>query len=352
MTGTSMDGIDISLIRTNGIKITRLEHNYFYEYSKETRHTLLDILNKNLNFNLERRKIFDEIITEEHYKALEKFNILDKCELIGFHGQTIFHDPNIKKTIQLGNPQKLATLVKKDIIFNFREKDLEHGGQGAPLAPLYHKIILEDLGLELPSCIINIGGISNISYWDGQDLFGFDTGPGNSLMDDYMRKKYNMFFDEHGIIASKGKPNVKIINKFLKNDFFKKKPPKSLDRNSFSSLYEELINENLSQFDTMATLAGFTIGSIAKSLKFLPKKIKNIIITGGGHKNTFLIKELSQLLNINIINQKEVNINFDFIESELIALLSARSVYNLPYTFPSTTGVFMPSSGGKRYFHL
>ena len=255
-------------------------------------------------------------------------------------------------SIQLGNPQKLATQIKKNVIFDFRSNDLRSGGHGAPLAPIYHKIIIEDLKLELPACILNIGGVSNVSYWDGENLVGFDTGPGNAMLDDYMRLECNKFFDKNGLLASKGIPDMRVINKFLKDSFFNKKPPKSLDRNTFIHLYQELLDKNLSKSDTMATLVSFTIEAIAKGFKFFPKKIKSIIVTGGGYKNTYLMKELKKKLQMKPLSQKKLDMNFDFIEAELIALLSARSLYNLPYTFPNTTGVLRESSGGKFYQSL
>ena len=352
MTGTSMDGIDISLVKTNGQDLIRLNENYFYRYSNETKDFLLSILDEDINVNLKRKKYLDEIITEEHYQALKNLDIVNKSDLIGLHGQTIYHNPNIQTSIQLGDPKKLAKMLNKDIVFDFRSKDIQLGGQGAPLAPIYHQFIIDSLNLELPSCILNIGGVANLTFWDGKTLIGFDTGPGNALMDNYIKITSNKYFDKDGIIASKGTPNKKMINQFVNNIFFKKKPPKSLDRNSFIDLYNELLSKNLSAPDTMATLAEFTIESIVIALNFLPKKIKNILITGGGYRNNYLMKNLKDRLNVTIINENEINIKFDYIESELIAFLSARSLYNLPFTFPTTTGASKISSGGKIYSYL
>ena len=191
MTGTSMDGIDISLVKTNGIVLKRLNKNFYYKYSSETKKILDDILKTDININLKKKNILDEFITNEHYLALKDLDIVQNCDLIGFHGQTIYHNPKKKVSIQLGDPRKLAKLLNKDVIFNYRSDDIECGGQGAPLAPIYHKFIVESLKLELPCCILNIGGISNITYWDGKELIGFDTGPGNALMDDYMSNVFN-----------------------------------------------------------------------------------------------------------------------------------------------------------------
>ena len=352
MTGTSMDGIDISLVKSNGKDLIRLNENYFYQYSNKTKDFLLSVLNEDLKVNLNRKLFLDKIITDEHYQALKNLDILNKSELVGFHGQTIYHNPNTKTSIQLGDPKKLAKKLNKNVIFDFRSKDIQLGGEGAPLAPIYHQFIIERLKLNLPSCILNIGGVANLTFWDGKILVGFDTGPGNALMDNYTRTIYNKYFDKNGTIASQGIPNKEIVNNFINNSFFKKKPPKSLDKNSFIDLYQKLLSMNFSVADTMATLAEFTIESIVISLNFLPDKINNILVTGGGCRNNYLMKRLIERINVTFINEDQIDINFDYIESELIAFLSARSIYNLPFTFPTTTGISESSSGGKIYSHL
>ena len=246
----------------------------------------------------------------------------------------------------------MAKLLKKDVVFNFRTDDVRSGGQGAPLAPIYHKFIMEELKLELPSCILNIGGVSNLTFWDGNELIGFDTGPGNSLMDDYMLNIFNKNYDKNGKIASTGTPVKCEIEQFLQHAFFKTNSPKSLDRNDFNFQYNELIKKNFSVNDTMATLAEFTIESITTSFQLLPKKIKSIIVTGGGSRNTHLINRLKDKLKLKLYNEKQLGINLDYVEAELIAYLSARSIYKLPFTFPTTTGVLKPLSGGNLFKFL
>ena len=352
MTGTSLDGIDISLVKTNGLTLERLNQNYFHEYSNSTKDFLLDVINNDINANLNKKNALDRIVTKEHIKALKNLNIINKCDLIGFHGQTIYHDPEKKISLQLGQPQILSDIFKKNVIFNFRSVDIELGGQGAPLAPIYHQNLIQNLGLSLPSCILNIGGVSNLTFWDGNTLIGFDTGPGNALMDDYVKKISSNYFDVNGNLASSGKPKKEFVQNFLSDDFFKKPFPKSLDRNQFIDYYYDLLQFNLSDQDVMATLAEFTIQSILSAIKLLPKKVENMLVSGGGSKNLHVIKSLKNNLEMNFIHEKDINLNFDFIESELIAFLSARSIYNLPFTFPSTTGVSIPSSGGDLYKYL
>ena len=347
MTGTSMDGIDISLVKTNGIDLKRLNKNFYYRYSSKTKTILNDILKKNVNINLKQKNYLDEFITKEHYSALKDLDIVENCDLIGFHGQTIYHNPPKKISIQLGDPTKLAKLLNKDVIFNYRSDDIISGGQGAPLAPIYHKFIIEELNLETPCCILNIGGVSNLTYWDGSELIGFDTGPGNALMDDYMSYIFNQNFDRDGSIAAKGTPIKEELKTMLQHDFFTTPPPKSLDRQEFKPQYQELIKKKYSVHDIMATLTQFTVETIATSFKLLPKKIKSILITGGGCRNIYLTKRLKDKLKLKVYNEKQLGIDFDYIEAELIAYLSARSIYKLPFTFPSTTGVLKPLSGGK-----
>ena len=349
MTGTSMDGIDISLVQTNGLDLKRLNKNYFYKYSFKTKNKLINIIKDDIKFNLKRKKYLDDFITDEHFLALRELDILGACDLIGFHGQTIYHNPKKKFSIQIGNPKKLSQLLNKKVIFDFRSSDIDSGGQGAPLAPIYHKYIIEKSSLTLPTCILNIGGVSNITYWDGKNLIGFDTGPGNALMDDYMSVVLNKDFDQNGDVASEGNPIKGEIEKFLENIFFKKLPPKSLDRDAFLSSYLELTQKNYPMKDIMATLAEFTIETIAIGIDLLPKKISNVLITGGGCRNIHLMTRLKEKLKINFISETQLGSNFDFIEAELIAYLSARSFYNLPFTFPSTTGVSKPLSGGKLF---
>jgi len=352
MTGTSVDGIDISLVQTNGLSLKRLNQNYFYKYSNKTKSFLKEMLDEDISINLKRKQFLDEFITNEHYLALKDLNIIDKADMIGFHGQTIYHDPVNKRSIQLGNPKILAEIFNKNVIFNFRYKDLELNGQGAPLAPIYHQFIIEEFNLEQPSCILNIGGVSNLTYWDGNKLIGFDTGPGNALMDNYMSIISDNYFDKNGTLASKGTPDKKLVKSFLNHDFFKRLPPKSLDKHSFKDFYNELFKKKYSNADFMATLAELTIESIVSSFVFLPRKVNSILVTGGGYRNNHLINRLEDRLRLKFMNEKQLGIDFDYIESELIAYLSARSFYNLPITFPSTTGVLQPLSGGKLYNYL
>lgn len=353
MSGTSMDGIDMSIIKTNGEEIINNSKNFYYEYSKSFKIKLHDFVNKfDINkINSKSYKKLNDQFAKVTNRAICNLLYSNKIDLIGFHGQTIYHNSNIRKSIQIGNPNLLFNQFKVPIVYNFRENDLINNGEGAPLAPIYHKLIIEKNKFKQPSIFLNIGGISNLTYWDGKSLIGFDTGPGNCLLDDYIKINTNNFYDKDGMIASKGSPSYKLIKNLLKDPFFDKKPPKSLDRNYFNSSLKFITEANLSIEDAMSTLVEFTIKSIFNSLKFLPKEIKSVFISGGGYHNKYLNSKLIERFKNKIINNNLCDIDIDFIESELIAFIATRSFYKLPITFPTTTGVSKPITGGKIIFN-
>ena len=352
MSGTSMDGIDACVLKTNGKKFERTGINHIHPYSHET-NIMLQKFNKNryslINNNLFLKKL-EFLITQDH--ILCTCDLLKKYKLkplyIGFHGQTIFHEPQ-KKSIQLGDGQYLANQTKIDVICNFRTNDIKNGGHGAPIAPVYHKALIEDINLNLPACFLNIGGISNLTYWDGSKLIGFDVGPGNTLIDTFVNKKYNLKFDHNGNLARSGKPNKAIISQFLKNKFFKKTYPKSLDKFYFNEIFYNNIFTQLNSLDALSTLTHLTAESINLSLKLLPKKIKSLIVCGGGQNNNYLIEILKDRLNCKVYTSDEINLPGDMIEAEMIAYISARSIENLEFTYPGTTGVKKPCKGGDLF---
>lgn len=351
MSGTSMDGINGSYIISNGKSITRFNFNQIFDYSEKTK-TLIAEFNTNplkAISNYEKTNKLIKFITFDHANAVEllssKYSV--KADFIGFHGQTIYHNPENKISIQLGDAKLLSKLTHTNVVYDFRSEDIKNNGQGAPLAPIYHKYLIEELGLELPSCIINIGGVSNITYFDIKKLIGFDTGPGNALMDYFIQKKTNANYDNFGSIASKGNINTKILEKHLKHKFFRLHFPKSIDKFSFFEIIKTIDEEKLNIEDGLSTLSEFTARTIVLGLKKLPKSPKNIVITGGGMHNKNLIKRLKKLSNLKIYTTNNLLFDGNFIEAELIAFLSARVLNSLPNTFPSTTGVNKPLVGGK-----
>ncbi len=345
MSGTSMDGIDVSLIETNGIELNRLNKNFYLKYKKATK-KLLSKIESNTKISCELKNELDKMITIEHINALNKSNFVNDADIIGFHGQTLVHVPK-KKSIQICNPKLIAKTFKKKIVSNFRKNDIINNGQGAPLAPIYHKKIIEQLSMQLPACIINIGGISNITYWDGKNLLGFDTGPGNCLLDNIMSHYTRKEFDKDGEISKDGKVNKKIVNFILNDEYFDTKPPKSLDKLYFSEYLELIRSEKNALCDKLATLSYLTVLSIKKSFAFMPNKINSFCVTGGGYKNKFLMTLLFDEINAKYYDLNRLNITSDFIEAEMIAFLAMRKLNNLPSTFPTTTGVIKPTVCGE-----
>lgn len=346
MSGTSMDGINVSLVKTNGINLKQCGFSLIQEYSDNTL-ILLNKITNNLSLSIKDITLLkktSKLVTIDHYNAikllLKKTRL--KPEIIGFHGQTIYHNPNKKISIQLGNPKLLSKMLKTKVVGNFRKKDIDNGGEGAPIAPIYHKHIMQKLSIDLPCGFINIGGVSNISYWSGKELIGFDTGPGNALMDIYMQEQFQTKYDNHGKLAANGKIIHETLNHFLKDNYFYRKYPKSLDKFHFIKILEILRENNHKPENIMATLAAFTIDSIIQSILTLPTKPKVIYLMGGGINNKTIINGIKSKFDNNVIVSKDVGINGEMVEAELVAYLAVRRLYNLPSSFPETTGVKKP----------
>ncbi len=351
MSGTSMDGIDGTILKTNGLNFSRTKIQASVKYKKTTKDILLIAQQTPLNFikNKDQFNLINKLVTLDHItlvKKLLKQNIA-KPNLIGFHGQTIYHSFKKKISIQLGDPQLLSNITGLPVISQFRQNDIQNGGQGAPLSPIYHMALAKKINITPPTIFVNIGGVSNLTYYHNKKLIGFDTGPGNGLMDFFMQKILKKPYDKNGILASKGKIDFNILNKLTSNIYFKRKFPKSLDKLYFLKELECFFTENYLIEDILATLLEFTVSSISSSLCLLPQKPNNIILLGGGQFNPQLVKKLRQHISSNIFLSSDFNLNGQYIEAELFAYLGARTNYNLPITFPSTTGVKKPISGGK-----
>ena len=358
MSGTSGDGVDTSIIRTNGVNQYESVSDKFFEYDleifkdihnlKEKIHDIdhLDEYKNDLN-TLERK------ITTFHAKIIKQLNISDET-IIGFHGQTIFHNPNKKISRQLGNGKLLNQLTKKKIVFNFRENDILNGGQGAPLTPLFHHLICLQKKIKLPVCFLNIGGISNITIIKNienlSELLSRDIGPGNCLIDAWVRKNSNGKFDHDGIIASSGSSN-EIFFEQAQELYANRKNKKKLsfDTNDFDISFIRGLNFE----DGVTTLTDFTASIIAEELFLNLKNIQAdnliILLCGGGRKNKTLLKKIRENLpeNLNLKLIDDYKINGDFVESQAFAFLAVRSLYKLPISFPSTTGCKLPCVGGE-----
>ena len=358
MSGTSGDGVDASIIKSDGDSNYEVIKDQYFEYNneiyekihslKEKVHEIKDLekFKKDLN-DLERK------ITLFHANVVEKFSKY-KLDLVGFHGQTIFHDSQKKVSKQLGDGKLLSQLTKKNIVYNFRQNDIKNGGEGAPLTPIFHQIITFNKKIDLPVCILNIGGISNITVIkETIGSFGFtsrDIGPGNCLIDSWIRKNSKKKFDEDGFFAASGNRNEIIFEQA--QELFSNRPNQnvlSFDVNDFDVSFAR----GLSLEDGAATLTDFTAAIIGSALTSIISKFENkipkVLVCGGGRKNKVLIKKIKKntLPAIVIQSIDDYGVDGDYVESQAFAFLAIRSIKKLPISFPNTTGCAKPVSGGE-----
>ncbi len=359
MSGTSGDGVDASVIKSNGIDKFELIQDKYFEYDSSIYNSIHSLkkkiytLNDLSKFSKELREI-ERKLTLFHAKIIKDLNFNYNSEdLVGFHGQTIYHKPEEKTSIQLGDGKLLNQLTKKKIIYNFRKNDLLNGGEGAPLSPLFHQLIVSQNKINLPICILNIGGISNMTIVKepigSKQIYSKDIGPGNCLIDEWVRNNCNQKFDEDGKLASTGKIN-QIIFEQAQDLFINRNNKEKL---SFDiSDFDVSFSRGLSLEDGAATLTELTANIIGESLSFILSKenlIKKILICGGGRKNKILLKKILKYLGPKISFKliDEYGVDGDFVESQAFAFLAIRSYKKLPLSFPSTTNCKTPSLGGE-----
>ena len=345
MSGTSMDGIDAALIKTDGYQVFEEGPFVTLPYKRDFRKLLENLIAGKGDLNE-----VEEQLTLEHAKAvstlIKTFNIaISKVDLIGFHGHTISHNPDDQHTLQIGNGRLLAAMTGVNVVNDLRSSDVSAGGQGAPLAPIYHKALVKSQ--DLPVIILNIGGVANITWVDTLDenLIGFDTGPGNALIDDWIKKKTGRNYDNNGLLASQGQVHDGILTKLLAHPYFSAPNPKSLDRNFFKNLTEAAI-ASLTVEDGAATLSAFTVKSITNAINRLSKPFKKCIVAGGGRHNVSLMTGLKDNFPNRLISSDDMGWSGDAIEAQAFAFLAVRSRLNLPISFPGTTGVSEPQTGG------
>ncbi len=364
MSGTSMDGVDLSIISSDGYYEFLNLFDDFYEYNitlKNQLFRLRDLISskKDLLKNSEKLRELERNLTLFHAEAvnqsLKKFK--NPIDIVGFHGQTIFHNPLESMTVQLGEGKLLSQLVKKKVIYDFRQADIQNKGQGAPLTPIFHYILSKQLhinhNMKFPIGFLNIGGIANatkvnnISDKIKENLFAFDIGPGNCLIDEWVRNNSNKKFDQNGEIAKAGKIDQLILNQAIDN-FKINSYSNSLDIKNFDVSFAR----GLSLEDGCATITNFTAFLIAQGLEYISKgNIITFLVCGGGRKNYFLINCIKNYLT----NKKKINLEVidnysfkgDYIESQAFAFLAIRSFLNLPISFRTTTGCRDSTVGGK-----
>lgn len=349
MSGTSLDGVDAALIETDGTQISSFGLTLFEPYSAAERAALERATQDALLWNGYGDAPISiapaaEVIEAIHCRAARKLMEIsgEKPDLLGFHGQTLLHRPERKLSLQIGDPQVLADALDIPVVADMRQADLAGGGQGAPLVPAYHAALVERLGLPLPVAFLNVGGVANLTFIGADDaLVAFDTGPGNGLIDQLVKARGKGDYDDDGRFARAGEVRPDILAKLLQHEHFSDSGPKSLDRYDFPLEWAE----PLSLEDAAATLTAFTADAVALAVASLPQAPEIWIICGGGSHNSTLMAALRDRLG-DCRAADELGLRGDFIEAEAMGFLAARSINGLPLTFPGTTGIAQPLTGG------
>lgn len=338
MSGTSLDGvIDVALIETDGHGYVKPLRYYAHPYDIAVRDKVRACFGKTVR-DAQVDKV-EQLVTDIHIDAVKALG--EKADIIGFHGQTITHKPDEGFTWQLGDGAALAKATGMGVVCGMRQADIKAGGQGAPLLPLYHRALFSTQ--DKPVAVLNLGGVANITYIgvDG-DIIAFDCGPANALMDDFIRTRRGLDYDTGGRIASLGSPLDNVVQTFLSDDYFAKKPPKSLDRDHWTiEAVRYASTEN-----GMATLLEMSVCGVERAMDYLPQKPMHIYVAGGGRYNEFMLDMLAKSLGITVDNIDVLGLNGDAIEAEGFAYLGVRSLLGLPLTLPETTGVPRDMIGG------
>jgi anhydro-N-acetylmuramic acid kinase len=342
MSGTSLDGIDAAWIETDGRAAIRTGPSLTLPYDDVFRARLRAVLGEKAPAT--EIAAVEQALTERHAEAVETLrrrHALDRIDLIGFHGHTILHRPERRRTRQIGDGAALAARLGVPVVADFRSADVAMGGQGAPFVPAYHQALAG--GLERPLAVLNLGGVANVT-WIGTEpdhLLAFDTGPGNALLDDWALRHTGRPVDAGGALAARGRVDDDWLQRFLAHPFFAAPPPKSLDRDAFGGL----IPDHLSAEDGAASLTHATAAAVA--LAPLPAPPRRWLVTGGGRHNPALMAALAAALRRPVEPVEAIGWDGDALEAQAFAYLAVRSLNGLPLSFPGTTGVPAPQTGGR-----
>ncbi len=355
MSGTSLDGVDVAVIETDGERISAFGPTGYRAYAEGERALLRQALGEatTMTDRTQRPGVLaqaEALVTRAHGDAvadyLEDNELpLGAVDIIGFHGQTVLHRPERRLTVQIGDGRALARRFGLPVAFDFRAADVAAGGQGAPLVPAFHGALVATLDRPHPVAVLNIGGVANITYCDGDKLIACDTGPGNALLDDFMRARTGRAFDTGGAKAARGRVDQAFVERVLRNPFFALPPPKSLDRNAFASVSGGLSDSSVA--DGAATLAALTAACVARVIPLLPRPPRTWIVAGGGAHNPAILAMLAERVAPGSVETADaLGWSSDALEAQAFAYLAVRTVRGLPITFPSTTGVAQPMPGG------
>lgn len=348
ISGTSMDAIDVALVTSDGHDAVLFGAGAAYPYRDETRRALQAVIADAERASVEPLTELEAAVTADHLAAIHSYLADQKLELaaidlVGLHGQTIYHRPERSFTRQLIDGRAVADALGIPAVDRFRDADVAAGGQGAPLAPLWHRAL--SLGLDQPVMVLNLGGVANVSYIDGETVIAFDTGPASAILDDFVLRRLGRPYDGDGALAASGRIHEDLVAGFMANPFFDRPAPKSLDRNDFHRRAQ--VVEALSDADGAATLAAFTIESIMASLRHVPRPPKRWLVGGGGRLNRHFMARLGARLGVPVEPVEAVGWDGDALEAQIFAYFAIRSVKGLPLSLPSTTGVPRPMPGGR-----
>lgn len=358
MSGTSMDGVDAALIDTDGRDVFWLGPAITQPYDAGTRSLLEAAMAdaRGLNVRTHRPGALAEAerrITDLHAEAVEALLATMRLssadiDLVGFHGQTVLHRPEARLTVQIGEAQRLASRLCVPVVADFRAMDVAAGGQGAPLVPVFHAALAKKLGGPWPLAVLNVGGVANVTIISPDaPPIACDTGPGNALLDDFMMARTGRPFDADGATAARGHVHEARVAQLLAHPFFLQPPPKSLDRNAFRDFVARQSRlDDLSLEDGAATLTAVTAATVVSMLAHLSQAPRRWILTGGGARNPTLCAMLSRRLGVRVEPADAVGWSADALEAHAFGFLAARSTHDLPLTFPTTTGISFPISGG------
>jgi anhydro-N-acetylmuramic acid kinase len=346
MSGTSADGIDAALITTDGETIRHTGAFLTLPYPPAVREAVLTVMADPARAEHDPLAALEAEITAAHADAVRALlaqsglNATD-IDIVGFHGQTVLHRPERRLTRQLGDGAALARALGIAVVNRFRHADVANGGQGAPLVPVFHAALAQEL--PGPLAVLNLGGVGNVTFIDSDTLLAFDTGPANALIDDWVRRHTGHGFDAGGRIAAAGHADPTALGRLLDNAYFARMPPKSLDRHDFSLA----AMEGLSLENGAATLAAFTAQSVARAREHFPKAPVRWLVCGGGRHNATLMALLRAALGVPVEPVEAVGWNGDALEAQAFGFLAVRSLRGLPLSLPSTTGVPTPMPGGE-----
>lgn len=348
ISGTSMDGIDVSIVTSDGRDTPRFGAGASYPYRAGTRRDLQALVAQAERALTEPLLELEAAVTADHLAAIERFiadHAIDRAaiDLVGLHGQTVYHRPERRFTRQLIDGPAVAEALGIPTVDRFRYADVAAGGEGAPFAPLYHRALAQ--ALPQPVMVLNLGGVGNVTFIDGDTVIAFDTGPASAILDDFVLKRQGRTYDADGALAASGHVRDDLVAAFMDNPFFDRAAPKSLDRNDFHRRAQ--VVEPLSDADGAATLAAFTVESVVASLRHVPRAPARWLVGGGGRLNRHFMERLGKRLGVPVEPVEAAGWDGDALEAQTFAYLAIRSVRGLPLSEPGTTGVPQPLTGGR-----